>query len=81
VRRVATSGRGRGLLERLEDLASERLTGQRAETASSSFLRGLAVGALVGAAIAGSTIWERRRASRGQPDEQSREPEAPPLDA
>jgi len=25
------------------------------------FLRGLAIGALVGAAIAGSTIWQRRR--------------------
>jgi hypothetical protein len=27
-----------------------------------SFARGLAVGALVGAAIAGSTFWNRRRA-------------------
>jgi len=27
----------------------------------SRFLRGLAIGALVGAAIAGSTIWQRRR--------------------
>ena len=27
----------------------------------SKFVRGLAVGALVGAAIAGSTIWQRRR--------------------
>ena len=26
-----------------------------------SFLRGLAIGALVGAAIAGSTLWQRRR--------------------
>jgi hypothetical protein len=78
---VATPVRNRGLLERLEELVSERLTGQRGETASSSFLRGLAVGALVGAAIAGSTIWERRRASRAQPEEQSREPEAPLPDA
>ena len=33
-----------------------------------SFLRGLSIGALVGAAIAGSAIWERsqrRRASKG----------------
>jgi hypothetical protein len=28
------------------------------------FLRGLSIGALVGAAIAGSTIWERRRGRR-----------------
>jgi len=37
-----------------------------AGTATSTFLRGLAVGALVGAAIAGSTIWERRRLRRRQ---------------
>lgn len=28
----------------------------------SRFMRGLAIGAIVGAAIAGSTIWERRKA-------------------
>jgi hypothetical protein len=32
-----------------------------------SFGRGLAVGAMVGAAIAGSTIWSRIRAARDQP--------------
>ncbi len=32
-----------------------------------SFHRGLALGALVGAAIAGSTLWSRLRASRGDP--------------
>jgi hypothetical protein len=31
-----------------------------------SFNRGLALGALVGAAIAGSTLWTRLRASRTQ---------------
>jgi hypothetical protein len=36
---------------------------QRATT----FARGLALGALVGAAIAGSTIWQRRHASRAAP--------------
>jgi len=30
----------------------------------SSFLRGLTIGALIGAIIAGSTIWSRRRRSR-----------------
>jgi hypothetical protein len=30
---------------------------------ASTFARGLALGALVGAAIAGSTIWQRRHAS------------------
>lgn len=32
----------------------------------SKFLRGLSLGALVGAAIAGSAIWDRRRMGRGQ---------------
>lgn len=31
-------------------------------TRASTFARGLALGALVGAAIAGSTIWQRRQA-------------------
>jgi hypothetical protein len=31
---------------------------------ASIFLRGLSIGALIGAAIAGSTIWERRRTRR-----------------
>ena len=32
---------------------------------ASTFARGLALGALVGAAIAGSTIWQRRHARAG----------------
>jgi hypothetical protein len=41
-----------------------------------SFVRGLAIGALVGAAIAGSTLWQRRRSrgSREQSDPGSLEP-------
>ena len=35
----------------------------------SVFLRGLSLGALIGAAIAGSTIWDRRRARRNRADE------------
>ena len=34
---------------------------------ASSFARGLALGALVGAAIAGSTIWQRRHGGRTRP--------------
>ena len=33
---------------------------------ASTFARGLALGALVGAAIAGSTIWQRRHALSGR---------------
>lgn len=42
--------------------AAEAVTGddQRATT----FARGLILGALVGAAIAGSTLWQRRRQTR-----------------
>ena len=45
-------------LASLADLA-ELLNGE--STGSRRFLGGLALGALVGAAIAGSTIWQRRR--------------------
>lgn len=53
--------------------AAEAVTGddQRATT----FARGLILGALVGAAIAGSTIWQRRRQAGSIPvagDERSR---------
>jgi hypothetical protein len=36
---------------------------------ASTFARGLALGALVGAAIAGSTIWQRRHATPPLPRE------------
>ncbi len=35
---------------------------------ASTFARGLALGALVGAAIAGSTIWQRRQMLRRRPE-------------
>ena len=40
---------------------------------TSTFLRGLTIGALVGAAIAGSTIWGRRR----KPADQAERLESP----
>jgi hypothetical protein len=40
-------------------------SGDEGDRRASTFARGLALGALVGAAIAGSTIWQRRRASAG----------------
>lgn len=58
----------RGLLDRLvESIAPDADVDPRAAT----FTRGLVVGALVGAAIAGSTIWQRRQAKRsaGRSDE------------
>ena len=40
------------------------------EQRASTFARGLALGALVGAAIAGSTIWQRRLARRAAEDDE-----------
>jgi hypothetical protein len=37
--------------------------GEGEDPRAAQFVRGLALGALVGAAIAGSTIWQRRRAT------------------
>ena len=51
----------RGPRQGLADLAELR-GGESAD--SKRFLRGLALGALVGAAIAGSTLWQRRRKGR-----------------
>jgi hypothetical protein len=41
----------------------------RDPAAGSTFVRGLVAGALVGAAIAGSAIWERRHRSEGSSGE------------
>ena len=38
--------------------------GEGEDPRATQFVRGLALGALVGAAIAGSTIWQRRRTGR-----------------
>jgi hypothetical protein len=58
-----------GLIERILDLPADE-DGQKAVT----FARGLVLGALVGAAIAGSTIWQRRQANRRLPDAESANP-------
>ena len=55
----------RGPLQGLQDLA-EYIGEHPVHTGT--FLRGLTIGALVGAAIAGSAIWRRwRRESKGPP--------------
>jgi hypothetical protein len=46
---------------------------------ATTFARGLALGALVGAAIAGSTIWQRRLSrGRREPAPTMSDPESPP---
>lgn len=61
-----------GPLERLAR-AAEAAAGDDPRPAT--FVRGLAIGALVGAAIAGSTIWQRRHA---RPTEAGRSPSDSP---
>ena len=46
--------------------------------AQSIFLRGLSLGALIGAAIAGSAIWERRRIKRAAGESPRPPKEEPP---
>ena len=46
-------------LERLSRAAEEAIGGDDPRVAT--FARGLVIGAVVGAAIAGSTLWQRRR--------------------
>ena len=68
-------------LRKADDLRRGRLSlaDPKADDSSSGFLRGVALGALVGAAIAGSTIWERRKARqriRRELHEEAPSPEA-----
>lgn len=50
--------RGGDPLDRLPQVVEQ---GSGDDVRATTFVRGLALGALVGAAIAGSTIWQRRR--------------------
>jgi hypothetical protein len=51
--------RGKDPLDRLVRVVEQ--AGGDDDVRATTFVRGLALGALVGAAIAGSTIWQRRR--------------------
>jgi hypothetical protein len=42
----------------------EVLRGDEASTSGATFMRGLTLGALLGAAIAGSALWQRRARSK-----------------
>lgn len=64
------------LLERL-GRAAETVTGD--DERAATFARGLVLGALVGAAIAGSTIWQRRHA-RSEPPADSTSGKSQALD-
>ena len=44
----------------------EVLRGDEASSSGTTFMRGLTLGALIGAAIAGSALWQRRARSKEQ---------------
>ena len=54
----------KGLLDRLVETIAPGAAAAEADPRAATFTRGLVVGALVGAAIAGSTIWQRRQAKQ-----------------
>jgi hypothetical protein len=49
------------LLERITRATDAATSGSSDDPRAGSFARGMVLGALVGAAIAGSTIWQRRQ--------------------
>jgi len=62
------------LMERLARVVEQRPAAGDDEIRASTFARGLFLGALVGAAIAGSTIWQRRHARPVKPPDEGPPP-------
>ena len=56
------SDRDQGLVETVR----EALRGEEGSSSGTTFMRGLTLGALLGAAVAGSAIWQRRGRRRMQ---------------
>ncbi len=56
------SGRDQGVVETVR----EALRGEEGASTGTTFMRGLTLGALMGAAVAGSAIWQRRGRRRRQ---------------
>ena len=74
------SDRDQGLVETVRDA----LRGEEGASGGTTFMRGLTLGALLGAAVAGSAIWQRRgrrRLQRSATDPDSVTTEAPASDA
>jgi hypothetical protein len=74
------SGRDQGMVGTVR----EALRGEEGASTGTTFMRGLTLGALIGAAVAGSAIWQRRgrrRLQRPANDPDIETTEAPVLDA
>ena len=74
------SGRDQGIVETVR----EALRGEEGASSGTTFMRGLTLGALMGAAVAGSAIWQRRgrrRQERRATDPDIVATEAPVSDA
>ena len=54
----------KGQPDSLVDAVQEVLRGEEDAGSSATFMRGLTLGALLGAAIAGSALWQRRVRSK-----------------
>jgi hypothetical protein len=65
--------KGNDPLERLVRVVEQRAAGDD-DVRATTFARGLVLGALVGAAIAGSTIWQRRHARPVKPSDEGSTP-------
>jgi len=63
------SDRDQGLVETVRDA----LRGEEGASGGTTFMRGLTLGALLGAAVAGSAIWQRRGRRRVQRPATSRD--------
>jgi hypothetical protein len=58
----------KGQPDRVLDTVQEALRGEDGAGSGATFIRGLTLGALLGAAIAGSALWQRRvRSKRATP--------------
>ena len=69
---MSSKGQADSVLDTVQDV----LRGEEGAGSGATFMRGLTLGALLGAAIAGSALWQRRvRSKRSAPSEAEDRPE------
>ena len=66
----------KGQADSVLDTVQEVLRGEEGAGSGATFMRGLTLGALLGAALAGSALWQRRvRSKRPAPSDAKDQPE------